>query len=87
MPIQVGILHVDLVLEKATNQELATLGKAWERGKLNRPKGREGEFSLEQVDGVVKTTEAITIQLGETKKISGKAPFKGNSRRIYLLSH
>ena len=51
VPIQIGTLHIDLVLEKATRQELATLGKAWERGKLNRPEGREGEFSLEQVDG------------------------------------
>ena len=55
------------------------LGKAWER---ERPKGREGEFSLEQIDGVAKTAEAITIQPGETKKISGIAPFKGNSKRI-----
>ena len=82
VPIQIRTLHIDLVLERATKQELAALGKAWERGKFNRPKGREREFSLEQVDGVVKTAEAITIQPRETKKISGIAPFAGHSKRI-----
>ena len=80
MPIQIGTLHIDLVLERATTQELAILGKAWERGKLNRPKGKSREFSLEQVDGIVKTAEAVVIQPGETKKISGLASFKGNSK-------
>ena len=86
VPIQIETLHIDLVLERATKHELATLGKAWERGKLYRPKSKRGEFSLEQVEGVVKTAEAITIQPGETKKISGIAPFKGNSKRINVFT-
>ena len=44
VPIQVGTLHIDLVLEKATKQKLAALGKTWERGKLNRPKWEWGIF-------------------------------------------
>ena len=86
VPIQIGTLHIDLVLERATTQELAILGKAWERGKLNRPKGKSREFSLEQVDGIVKTAEAVVIQPGETKKISGLASFKGNSKRINVFT-
>ena len=86
VPIQIGTLHIDLVLDQATKQELATLGKASERGKLNRPMGRKGEFSLEEVVGSVKTAEAIAIQPGETKKISGIAPFRGNSQRINVFT-
>ena len=86
VPIQLGTLHIDMVLEKATKQELVALGKTWERGKLNRPKGKSGEFSLEQVDGTVKTMEAVVIQPGETKKISGLASFKGNSKRINVFT-
>ena len=41
---------------------------------------------MEQVEGVVKTAEAIMIQPGETKKISGIAPFKGNSKRINVFT-
>ena len=36
VPIQIGTLHINLVLEKANKQEIAALGKAWERGSLNR---------------------------------------------------
>ena len=86
VPIQIGTLHIDLVLEKATKQEIAVLGKTWERGKLNQPKGKSGEFSLEQVEGIVKTAEATIIQPGETKKISGLASFKGNSKRINVFT-
>ena len=86
LPIQIGTLHIDLVLEKATKQELAVLGKAWERGKLNRPKGKNKEFSLEQVDRIVKTAEAVVIQPGETKKISGLASFRGNSKQINVFT-
>ena len=57
-----------------------------ERGKLYRPKGGKRGFSLEQVEGTVKTAEAIMIQPGETKKISGIAPFKGNSKRINVFT-
>ena len=67
-------------------QELATLGKAWERGKLNRPASREGEFSLEKVEGPIKTTEAIAIQPGETKRVSRIASFRGNSKRINVFT-
>ena len=86
VPIKIGTLHIDLVLERATKHELATLGKAWERGKLYRPESGKREFSLEQVEGTVKMAEAITIQPGETKKISGIAPFKGNSKRINVFT-
>ena len=35
---------------------------------------------------MVKTAEAITIQPAETKKISGIAPFKGNSKKINVFT-
>ena len=38
------------------------------------------------MEGIVKTAETITIQPGETKKISGIAPFKGNSKRISVFT-
>ena len=44
------------------------------------------EFMIDQVKGPVKTVENIVIQLGETKMISGMVQFKGNSRRINLVT-
>ena len=34
VPVQIGTIQIDLVLEKATKEELAKIGKAWERGAL-----------------------------------------------------
>ena len=38
------------------------------------------------MDGTVKTAEAVVVQPGETKKISGLASFKGNSKRINIFT-
>ena len=55
-------------------------------GKGKGPRVGKGNSLLEQIDGVIKTAEAITIQPGETKKINGIAPFKGNSKRINVFT-
>ena len=87
VPIQVGALHIDMVLEKAVKEELSLLGKAWERGTLSQKSvENKGQFNLDQVDGLVKTVESTSIQPGETKKISGMAQFKGTSQRINLVT-
>ena len=87
VPVQIGTLHIDLVLEKAAKEELARLGKAWERGTVARPQGKDlEEFMLDQVKGPVKAVEYTVIQPGETKKISGMVQFKGNSKRINLMT-
>ena len=76
-----------MVLEKATKEELLLLGKAWERGTLLQMLvENQGQFNLDQVDGLVKTVETTTIQPGEMKKISGMAQFRGTSQRINLVT-
>ena len=41
---------------------------------------------MERVEEPIKTAEAISIQPGETKRISGIAPFSGNSKRINVFT-
>ena len=54
---------------------------------LARPKARSvNEFMIEQVNGPVKAVENTIIQPGETKRISGMAQFKGNSKRLNLMT-
>ena len=87
VPIQIGTLHIDMVLEKATKEELSLLGRTWERGTLLRKSvKRDQQFDLDQVDRVVKTVEMITIQPREMKKVSGMAQFRGASQRINLVT-
>ena len=86
VPIQIGTLHIDMVLEMATRGELSLLGKAWERGTLFRETVNErGQFNLNQVNRVVKTVEKTTIQPRETQRVSGMAQFRGTSQRINLV--
>ena len=87
VPIQIGTLHIDMVMGAATKEELSLMGKAWERGTLFRETvdGR-GQFNLNQVNGVVKTVEKVTILPGETKRVSGMAQFKGTSQRVNLVT-
>ena len=37
VPIQIGTLHIDMILEKATADELNKLGKVFKRGRVARP--------------------------------------------------
>ena len=87
VPIQIGMLHIDMVLGAATKEELSLMGKAWERGTLFREtvNGR-GQFNLDEVNGVVKTVEKVKILPGETKRVSGMAQFKGTSQRFNLVT-
>ena len=86
VPIQIGTLHIDMVLEKATKEGLSLLGRTWERGTLLRKSvEKDKQFDLDQVDGLVKTVEIVTIQPGETKRVSGMAQFRGASQRINLV--
>ena len=74
-------------MEKTTKEELALLGKAWERGAVARPNGNKlEEFMIEQVEGPVKAVEYTVIQPGETKRISGMTQFRGNTKRINLVT-
>ena len=36
MPVQLGTLHIDILLDHASPEELASLGKTWERGRVGR---------------------------------------------------
>ena len=36
VPVTIGTLHIDMIIESATKEELDQLGKACGRGKVNR---------------------------------------------------
>ena len=63
------------------------LGRTWKRGTLSQKSvERDKQFDFNQVYGVVKTVEMITIQPRETKRVSGMAQFRGASQRINLVT-
>ena len=36
VPVTIGTLHIDMILELATSEELKLLSKQWKRGAVNR---------------------------------------------------
>ena len=46
VPIQLGTLHIDMILEKATPEQLGQLGKPYKRGEVGRPIQSKGMIEL-----------------------------------------
>ena len=87
VPIQIGTLHIDMILEKATAEELNRLGKAFERSKVARPAVNQKRcFNLDQVKGPIKVTKEVTIEPRETIKVNGLTGLKGNTKRLHIVA-
>ena len=92
VPIQVGTLHIDMILAMVTPEELASLGKSWERSSVGRmiqskqAKIKGKEFTLDDVTGPVKLAEKVTIAPGNTVKIKGITQMKGHSKRVNAIT-
>ena len=37
VPIQIGTLHIDMILEKTTPEQIKAMGKAYQRGEVGQP--------------------------------------------------
>ena len=89
VPIQLGTLHIDMILDQATKEELAILGRTWERGRVGRTvvnKQAEVEgFDLNSVQGPIKISGPIAIKAGQTLKTQGITVVKGNFKRINVM--
>ena len=78
VPITLGTLHIDMVIEKATSEELQHLGKEWKMGVLGvkieaRQAKLEGKIPpiIDQVDHKTKLSENVTIHPRKAVKSTG----------------
>ena len=78
VPITLGTLHIDMVIEKATSEELQNLGKEWKTGILGakveaRQAKLEGKIPpmIDQVDHDIKLSCNVTIQPRKALKSTG----------------
>ena len=91
VPIQLGTLHIDMILEQATPEQLAQLGKAqlgkaYKRGEVGRPIQSKGVMELWKVSGPIKLMKNVTLEAGETMKVNGLSQLKGNVKRIHVVA-
>ena len=78
VPIQLGTLHIDQIIAKATPDEIISLNKAWDRACICSYIGGRSvklqectNFTLDQVKGSLKLTKDVILQPFETVKVRG----------------
>ena len=86
VPIQLGTLHIDMILEKAKPEQLVTLGKAYKHREVGRSIQSKGVMELGKVCGPIKLTKSITLEAGETVKVNGLSQLKGNVKRLHVVA-
>ena len=87
-PVILGTLHIDLILSKATKEELETLNRAWQRGNVGTMIQTQlatisGE--LDKINGSVKLLQEITVKPGETVKVNGQSSHPVNCKRVNVM--
>ena len=90
VPIMIGTLHIDLIIEKATKDELDKVSITWGRGQLFRQiQARQVQLTnqneLEKVQGTIKLTKKVKLKPNQTLKVSGKGTHPLNSRRVNVI--
>ena len=86
VPIQLGTLHIDMILERAKPEQLVTLGKAYKRREVGRPVQSKGVMELGKDCGPIKLTKSITLEAGEIVKVNGLSQLKGNVKRLHVVA-
>ena len=87
-PVILGTLHIDMILEKATKEELQGLSESWRRGGLgNRVMNQLAAVSgeLDQCTGEVRVTRDIHVGEGETVQVSGRSDHPLNCKRVNVI--
>ena len=90
VPLTIGTLHIDMIIEKATKDELEEISIAWGRGQLFRKiQARQTQLNsqpeLDKIHGHVKLTKDIKILSGQTLKVVGRSDHPLNSKRVNVI--
>ena len=90
VPVTIGTLHIDMIIEKATPDELDIISIAWGRGQLfrkiqARPVQIGNQKELEKVEGDIKLTKTIKLKLNETHKLEGRGMHPLNAKRVNVI--
>ena len=90
VPATVGMLHIDMIIEKATPEELDKISITWGRGQLFRKiQARQVQIGnqkeLEKIEGNIKLTKTIKLKLNETHKLEGQGTHPLNAKRANVI--
>ena len=90
VPVTIGILHIDMIIEQATRDKLDQLGTAWGRGKVNRQiQARqiqlENSTQLDKIAGKVRLTKKIKLKPNQSLKVRARCSNPLNTKRVNVI--
>ena len=84
--LQLGTLHINMILERATNEQLTKLGKPYKRGSMGRPPISKSVIDLDTVKGPITLSKQITLEAGETQRVNGISQIRGNQKLLHVVA-
>ena len=90
MPVTIGTLHKDMIIEQATKGELDQLGTALGRGKVNRQiQARrvqlENLTQLDKITGKVRLTKKVKLKPNQSLKVKARSSNPLNTKRVNVI--
>ena len=93
VPVVLGTLHIDMVIDQATPEELANLGKEWQSGTIGfKVKAwqaalrGEGKPMIDRIDHEIKLSKNITLQPKQATKSTGMVKLPVLSKRLNVTT-
>ena len=92
VPITIGTIHIDKIINLITNEELKTASCQWQCGIISRKvvvkqmQLKENKDILDQVKGEVKLTQKVVIPPLETISVSGLTNINKHSKRVNIIT-
>ena len=92
VPITIGTIHIDEIIDLITDEELKAANRQWQRGIISRKvvvkqlQVKENKNVLDQVKGDVKLTRKIVIPPLETISVSRMTNINKHSKHVNIIT-
>ena len=84
--LQLGTLHIDMILERANSKQLDKLRRPYERSSVGRPTTSKPAIDLNTVKGPITLSKSITLEARETQRVQGNSQLRGNQKRLHVVA-
>ena len=92
VPVTIGTLHIDEIINLITDEELKSANKKWQRGIISRKVAikslqlKENKAVLDKVTGDVKLTRNVQIPPMETITVSGVTTVNSHTKQVNVIT-
>ena len=92
VPITIGTIHIDEIINLITDEELKLANRKWQRGIISRKVAvkslqlKENKDVLEKVRGDVKLTRNVQVPPMETISVSGITTVNSHTKRVNVIT-